>query len=264
MGIPLLAGREFRESDSMSGNRVAVVNETLVKQYFEGRNPIGLHLVSGRNKPVNTEIVGIVKDSKYDDLRESPVPFAYFSAQQDTNPGPMTFYIRTTLPTEALSLPLRQMMRRVDPNVPIEGPRSMRDTILDSVYADRIIAALSCVFAALATILAAVGLYGVIAWAVTRRRREIGIRIAMGARSGDILRMILLEVLWLGTAGMVIAAPLWFAVSRMLESQLYGVSSRDPLTLAGSVVVLTVVAAAAGLVPAIRGSRIQPMLAIRE
>jgi len=264
MGIPLVAGREFRESDSMGAPVVAIVNESLVKKYFEGRNPLGLHIISGRKKPVNIEIVGIVKDSKYDDLREQPMPFAYFAASQDDSPGPMTFYARAQLAPASLSTPLRKTMQRVDANLPVEGPKPMREQIMESVFADRMVAALSSAFAALATVLAAVGLYGVIAWAVTRRKREIGIRIAMGARSGDIMRMILFEVFWLAAAGIAIAAPIWIAAARLLESQLYGVTSHDPLTLVASIVILSLVAAAAGFVPAFRAARLDPVAAIRE
>lgn len=264
MGIPLLAGREFREGDVKGATLVGIVNESLVHRYFEGRNPIGLHIISGRKKTVNIEIVGIVKDAKYDGLREDPIPFLYLAAAQDDDPSMMNYYARTQMSTESVATPLRQMIQRVDANLPMEGPKSMRELIMESVFAERMVAALSLTFAGLATVLAAVGLYGVIAWAVTRRKREIGIRMAMGAHSSDIMRMILLEVLWLGLAGIVIAAPLWVAAARLLESQLYGVTSRDPWTLAASIAILSMVAAAAGFVPAFRAARVQPISAIRD
>ena len=176
----------------------------------------------------------------------------------------MNFYLRTQLSTESLATPLRQAIRRVDANLSVTGPKSMRQQIMESVFADRMVAALSCAFAALATLLAAVGLYGVIAWAVARRKREIGIRMAMGAHSSDIVRMILIEVLWLVVAGLAIAAPAWYAAGRLFESQLYGVTPRDPLTLAAAIGILTLTAAVAGWVPAFRATRSAPMSAIRE
>ena len=265
MGIPLIAGREFRESDSGSGPRVAVVNESLAKKYFEGRDPIGRHVtVAGHGKkPVRMEIVGVVKDSKYDDLRETPKPFLYLAAAQAENPGAMAFYVRSTIAAESLAPVLRRVVRQFDPNLPVTGPKPLRSQIMESVFPDRMVAGLACVFAALATLLAAMGLYGVISWAVTRRRREIGIRMALGAHSGEVMRMIIVEVFWLAAIGVGIAAPLWIAAGRVFESQLYGVNARDPLTLAGSIAILSLVAAAAGFIPAFRAAHVDPSTAIR-
>jgi predicted permease len=264
MGIPLVAGREFHEADAMGAPLVAVVNESLARKYFDRRNPLGLHIAYRRKNGVAAiEIVGIVKDSKYDDLREDPMPFVYFPAAQDTGPGTMTFYARTTLAPESLSTALRQVVQRLDASLPVTGPKPMPEQIMESVYVDRLVAALSCTFAAFATVLAAVGLYGVIAWAVTRRKREIGIRMALGAHPGEVMRMILKEVLWMGAIGIAIAAPVWVAAARLLQSQLYGVTTHDPLTLVLSVLVLSVVAAAAGFVPAFRAARVDPISAIR-
>ena len=265
MGIPLMAGREFGDSDSGRGPRVAIVNQSLAKKYFDGRDPLGLHITTaGREKnPVTMEIVGVVKDSKYDDLRESPKPFLYMPAAQDENPGTMTFYVRSSLAIESAGPVLRRVIRQFDANLPVIGPKLMRSQLMDSVFLDRMVAALACVFAALATVLAAIGLYGVISWAVTRRRREIGIRMALGAHSSEVMRMIVSEVFWLAAIGVGIATPLWFAAARVLESQLYGVSPRDPLTLAASVAILSVVAAMAGFIPAYRAAHVDPSSAIR-
>jgi putative ABC transport system permease protein len=145
----------------------------------------------------------------------------------------------------------------------VEGPRTFERQIMVSVFADRMLAALSGAFAVLATLLAAVGLYGIIAWAVTRRRREIGIRMALGARPGDVMRMVLREVLWLGVAGVAVASPLWMAGSRLLSAQLFGVKPGDLLSLLAAVAILTLVTLAAGFIPAFRASRIDPISAIR-
>jgi len=261
MGIPLVAGREFRDSDTAGAPGVAVINQALAKKYFDGRNPIGLHFSRGRT--TTYEIVGIVKDAKYDDLKEAPKPFAYFAAQQDTSPRRMAFYLRTSVGLEATAAAVREAVRGLDPNVPVEGPRLMRQQILDSVFLDRMVAALACAFAGLATVLAAIGLYGVLAWAVTQRRREIGIRMALGADAGVVMRMVLAEVCWLGGIGAAIAAPLWILMGETLKSLLYGVNAYDPLTLAGAVAVLTLVAGAAGWIPAFRAAHIDPISAIR-
>jgi predicted permease len=263
LGIPVIAGREFQATDVMGSLQVAVINETVARKFFEGRNPIGQHLVRGSNPPVDYEIVGVVKDAKYDDLRESTKPFAYFPAAQDATPGTITFYVRTGSSAEVLAPALRQLVRGFDANLPIEGPRTLRSQIMESVFLDRMVAALAAAFAGLATVLAAVGLYGVIAWAIARRRREIGIRMALGARPADVMRMVLREVLWLGLAGMAVAIPAWFAGARLLGSTLFNVAPNDPLALAVAVVVLGVVAVTAGSIPAFRASRIDPNSAIR-
>lgn len=262
MGIPLVAGREFTERDSLGAPRVAIVNETFVKKYCSGRNPVGLHLTQTRNA-MPVEIVGVVKDAKYDDLREKPKPFLYLAAAQDPTAGVVSYYIRTTLPAGSLAATLRALITKRDPNLPAITIRQVREQILDGVFLDRLVAVLSSAFAMIATVLAAVGLYGVISWSVTRRRREMGIRMALGAHTGDVLQLILTEVLWLGVAGVAVAVPVWFAAAKVLESQLYGVTIRDPLTLAASVGILSLVAAAAGFVPALRAARVDPISAIR-
>jgi len=263
MGIPLLTGREFTESDAAGAPLVAVLNESAAKKFFEGRSPVGLHLSTGGRQPSSFEITGVVKDSKVDFLREEPQPFVYFAAAQDTAPSPMTFYARSAVPPESLSASVRQLVRRLDANLPLSGPKALRDQILESVFLDRMVAALACAFAVLATALAALGLYGVIAWAVAQRKREIGIRMALGANPGDVMRMVLREVFWLAAGGFAVAVPLWAASARLTRSLLFAITSYDPLTMAAAVLVLGMVAGAAGLIPAFRAARIDPNLAIR-
>jgi predicted permease len=261
LGIPLISGREFREGDVQGAAPVAIINESLARKFFEGRNPLGQHLRHVRGG--NFEIVGLVKDAKYDDLREKPKPFAYFSAAQDQLPGPMTFYVRSEIAPASLPAAIRQTVRSFDANLPVDGPRTFHGQIMASVFADRMLAALSGTFALLATLLASVGLYGVIAWAVTQRRRELGIRMALGARPRDVMTMVLREVLWLGIAGIAVAAPLWMAGAHFLSAQLFDVKPGDALSLTAAVAILTLVALAAGWIPAFRASRIDPISAIR-
>jgi predicted permease len=263
MGIPLVAGREFTDRDLLGAPRVAIVNETFVKKYSSGRNPIGLHLNQGRRSEMPIEIVGVVKDAKYDFLREQPKAFLYLAAAQDEAAGRMSFYIRTTLPAASLATAVRGLMARRDSNLPAVTVSPVREQILDGIFLDRLVAVLASAFALIATLLAAVGLYGVISWSVTRRRREMGIRVALGAHTGDVLRLILSEVFWLGVVGIAIAVPVWFGAAKVLQSQLFGVTIRDPLTLTSSVAILSLVAAAAGFIPALRAARVDPISAIR-
>jgi putative ABC transport system permease protein len=260
LGIPLMAGREFSPGDNANAPVVAIVNQSLARKYFEGRNPIGMHVT---RRGVDTEIVGVVADAKYDDLREEPKPFIYFAAAQDRDPGPMTFYVRTAVPLESLAPALRKAVASLDASLPVTGPRTFRGQIMESVFLDRMVAALASAFAGLATLLAAVGLYGVIAWAVTRRRREIGIRMAMGAKPSDVRGMVLWEVFRLTAAGMLLAIPAWFAASQWVAASMFNVTSNDPLSLAGAIALLAALAAIAGFAPAFRASRIDPISAIR-
>jgi predicted permease len=261
MGIPMLNGREFHEGDNSGAPAVAVVNESFTRKYFDGGNPIGKHLNMAR---ISYEIVGVVKDAKYDDLRESRKPFVYFAAAQDRNPGPMSFYIRVAGAPDALASSIRAVARRLEPALTVDGPRPVQQQILASVFVDRMVAMLASTFAVLATLLAAIGLYGVVAWAVSRRRREIGIRMALGAEPGSIMRMVLADVLRLGAAGIAIAAPLWALAGRLLQTQLFGVTQHDPSTLAAALAIVIAVAAAAGFLPAWRASRLDPNSAIRQ
>ncbi len=261
MGIPLLYGRGFTPADRVGAPAVAVVNETFVRKFFPSRSPIGMHL---SRKDITAEIVGVVKDSKYDDLKEQPKPFVYFAPQDDKTSGAMTFYVRSRIPPQTLFGSIRQVVKRRDANLPVIGPKLMDDQIGEGVFLDRIVAALSLAFAGLATLLASIGLYGVIAWAVTRRKREIGIRIALGAASSTVMKMILSEVLLLGAIGIAIAVPLWLAAGQVFASLLFGVKPSDPLTITGSILMLSVVAGIAGFIPAWRASRIDPLSAIRH
>src|SRR5579872_529803 len=267
MGIALVAGREFAEGDSKGGPPVAIINETLARKYFDKQNPIGLHLTLDDDRTIPKlgpiEIVGVVKDSKYNNLREKPQQFVYFPSAQDRKADAMSFYLRTALPPRSLGSSLQTMLQHFDRNLPITGPKLMTDDIMESVYIDRLVATLSTAFAAIATALAAMGLYGVIAWAVTRRKREIGIRMALGAQPGSVLNMMLREVLWLGAIGAAIAVPLWLAIGRYVQSQIYGITSRDPVSIGAAILLLSLVAAAAGSIPAFRAARIDPVSAIR-
>jgi putative ABC transport system permease protein len=238
IGMPLVSGREFGDFDGVAGAPgVAIVNEEFVRRFLPDRNPVGVRLNTRRaKKPL--EIVGVVKDAKSDDLKARTKPFVYLPAAQDGAAGPMTFYVRTRLDPRGLANSIRTIVGRLDGTLPVSGPQTVRQQIEDSVFLDRMISALALVFAAIATTLAAIGLYGVVAWAVARRRREIGIRMALGAAPRSIVRMVLTEVAGLAAVGVGIAIPLWVGSGRLVHSLLFGVTERDPSAFVLAVAVL--------------------------
>jgi predicted permease len=264
MGIPLRAGREFTERDSTGAPKVVVINETLAKKYFKGRNPIGGRLMmGGSDHPVfDHEIVGVAADTHIG-VRDEPKEVIFSPYAQWNRPGRLVFYVRTAGDTGGLASTIRQIVRAADPNVPMGELKPVQVKIQDDIYTDRLIAMLSGAFGLLATLLAAIGLYGVIAHAVTRRTAEIGVRMALGAQPGVVLRMILLEAGRMAGAGIVIGLIAALAVSRYVESQLFGMNASDPTVFAAGAVLLAIVAVAAALVPGWRASKIEPVVALK-
>jgi predicted permease len=265
LGTPLVAGREFTVGDGPTAPRVAIINETFAKVYFEGQNPLGRQFYfSGDAKQTPIEIVGIVKDSKYADLREEKQRFVFSPYPQQYTAGAVTFYVRTSQEPQLIASALRQAVREADSDLPVFDMKTMEQQIQDSVFADRMVSALSAFFGLLATLLAAIGLYGVMAYTVTRRTREIGIRIALGASRGAVLRLVLSEVALLVGIGLAIALPLSFPLSALAQSLLFGVPAHDPLVLAGAAILLGGTAMLAGYLPASRAARVEPLIALRH
>jgi len=270
MGVPLRAGREFTDRDSTGAPKVVVVNETFAKKYFAGRNPVGGRLMIGAsNHPVfDHEIVGVAADIHVE-VRGKPAEAFFFPYTQWDKPERLTFYVRTRLDsghegdTGRLADDLRQMVRAADSNVPMGDLKPVEVRIRESIYTDRLIAMLSVAFGLLATLLAAIGLYGVAAHAVTRRTAEIGVRMALGAAPPEVLRMILVDAGRMAGAGIAIGLAAAFGVSRLVESQLYGVKPADPAIFAGGAAFLAIVAVAAALVPGWRASKIEPVVALK-
>jgi predicted permease len=262
MGVPLITGREFTESDTLAGPKVAVVNQTFVKRFLEGRNPMGLRFLTGGAGSEIT-IVGVVKDSHYSSVKSAPPPLFYRPWRQDKEINSLEFYVRSALPEKQMALEIRRVMAGIDRDLPLQGLRTLDEQIRMNVQTDRIVLQLAAVFAVLATALAMLGLYGVMAHSVTRRTREIGIRMALGAEPGKIRGMVMRELLWILIAGLMTGVPAALLLARYTETQLFGVKARDVVVVAGAVLALTVTAIAAGYLPARRASRVNPLEALR-
>jgi predicted permease len=263
LGIPLVRGREFRDADRLGAPKVAVVNETFARYFFGDQDPLGRRFGFARNKAADMEIVGLVKDGKSASLREEPMRFFYVPAAQQERPGEMTYYVRTAGDPETLAGRITPIVRGVDADLPITQLRTMRAQIRSSLFSERIVATLSAGFGLLATLLAALGLYGVMAYAVARRTREIGIRMALGADRGDVVRMVLRDVALLVGLGIAAGLPGGYGLGRVVESQLFGLTARDPITFGAATAALLLAAAVAGYLPARRATRVDPMVALR-
>jgi predicted permease len=265
MGMPLIAGRELTDQDRDSSHKVAVVNESFARHYFaQPRDAIGHYYCKGSGdvKP-DTEIVGVVKDAMHTTIREGIVRTTFTPYLQDPNPGAMTFYVRTWQSPESAEGTVRQAMQTLDSKLVLDNFRTMQEQIDDILTDDRVIAILASAFGMLAVLMAAVGLYGVLAYSTAQRTREIGIRIALGAARGSVMRMVLVEVMWLAGISIAFALPASLLLTRAARSQLFGISSSDPLTLVVVTLLVAAIAVASALLPASRAAKTDPMVALR-
>jgi predicted permease len=265
LGVPLLAGREVLDTDVLGAPYVAVVNEAFARYFFKDQSPIGRRIGLGRRgNGYDVEIVGLVRDGKSSGLREQPLRFVYVPYAQEPSVGGLTFYARTSVADAAsLGARLRAAVGRVDATLPVTDLKTMEAQIGESLFVERMVAALSAAFGLLATVLAAVGLYSVMSHAVALRTREIGLRVALGADGRSVLLLVLRDVAVLAALGVAIGLPGGYGLGRLVESQLFGVTARDPLTLGVATVALLATAFLAGLVPAWRAARVDPMTALR-
>ncbi|MEO8596910.1 MAG: ABC transporter permease [Candidatus Solibacter sp.] len=263
LGIPLLAGRDFTAADRMGAPRVAVVNDVFAKYYFPRESPVGRRFGLGRGTKADIEIVGVVRGAKYSKVDEKTPREVYLAYAQDDNPSSMVVYARSTEDPKMAFAALRREVTALDPALPIYNLRTMEEQIDESLSAQRAMAGLCVFFGILATLLAAIGLYGVMAYSVTRRTREIGIRLALGANRGSLLGLVLTEVALLTGIGVAIAIPIALAATRLVRSELYGILPNDPLSMSAAAVVLSVVALLAGYIPARKATRIEPSTALR-
>jgi predicted permease len=275
LGIPVVEGREFTlrdtqrikhgpDPDNFTPNKV-MINESFAKKYFAGRSPVGLHLGFGSDPGTKTdmEIIGVVKDVKYTNLRDDIPVQAYIPYLAGQHFGGMTVYVRTSLDPKQLISAVRYKMRQLDPSVPLFDIRTIDEQVDRSLRNERLVASLSTVFGALATLLATIGLYGVMAYTVARRTREIGIRMALGAQQSNVIWIVMREVLILIGAGVLVGLPLSIALSGLVRNQLFGLAPHDPPTIVSSTLALIAVASFAGFFPALRASRVDPTRALR-
>jgi predicted permease len=263
-GIPLIAGREFTRADALGAPKVAIVNEAFAKKFNLGRDAVGKH-IGNRGEKLDTEIVGFVQNAKYSEVkREIPPLFFRPYRQGDTAAvGSITFYVRTASNPDAFLSNIPRVVARLDPNLPVEDLRTMPQQVRENVFLDRFISVLSAAFASLATLLAAVGLYGVLAYTVSQRTREIGLRMALGAAPGRVRAMVLRQVGVMTLVGGIVGLAASIGLARLAQSLLFQMQGSDPLVLAGSAVTLTLVALGAGFIPAHRASKVDPMSALR-
>jgi predicted permease len=264
MAIPLLAGREFDDRDVAGAPKVAIVNETTARYFFKGESPIGRRIGLG-DDPREIEIVGVVRDGKAYSLRDTAERFFYLPLLQDEAPSEATFYVRARPgAADALAPRLRAVVREVDAALPVYAMTTMERQVDASLFFERMIAALSAAFGLLATVLAALGLYGVMSYTVVRRTREIGIRMALGAERKRVLWLVLRDVALLAVAGVAVGLPSAMALAHVVSSQLYGLSPADPATLVAATVLLASVAVFAGYLPARRATIVDPVTALRH
>jgi predicted permease len=266
MGIPQLLGRPFLPSDQGANNKVAVISQETAKRFFGEQNPLGRQMCFGLGKKGDRclEIVGVVKDSKQGAPREETPALFYTAYSQADDAGQMTIYLRGQLPPEQLFQAARTVVGKLDANLPVFDMMSMETQIAQSLVAEMLISYLSGGFGMLSTLLAALGLYGVMAYLVVMRTKEIGVRMALGAHRLRVVGLILRDVGLMVAVGVAVALPLCYGVGRAIEADLFGVKPWDLAAIAASAVILLGAALVAGLIPAAMASRINPMVALRN
>ncbi len=259
MGVPILRGREFKANDREKG---VIINETFAARFFPDKDPVGKRVSLNGPKGPYSEIIGVAKDGKYSTLGERARPFIYQPLLQSYE-SRMTLVVRTTTDPTALTDAVRSQIQALEPNLPVTKINTLAEQVSISLLPARLTATLLGVFGLLALCLATVGIYGVVAYSVSQRTHEIGIRMALGARPGDVLKLVLREGLGIVTIGIAIGLGIAFVATQLISSLLYGVSATDPITFVGISLLLTGVALAACAVPARRATKVDPMVALR-
>jgi putative ABC transport system permease protein len=264
LGTPLIAGREFAASDTLTAPKVAIVNEAFVRRFFAGQNALGRRIGrGGTNAALDTLIVGVVKDAKYSSMREA-VPAVFFTPyMQSARQGSLWFYLRTAVPPAQVAPAIRREVAALDTNLPIQNLRTMDEQIRNHTSAERLLSTLTAVFAGLATLLAAIGLYGVLAYNVANRTREIGIRMALGARATHVRALVARDVIIMIGIGTLAGLGAAAGVSQLLKSVLFEMQPWDPAVFAAAAALLGLVALAAAYVPSRRAMTVDPMIALR-
>jgi len=263
LGVPLISGREFTSADSVNAAKVAIVNEQFARKFGLGREAVGKRM--SRDTPaLDLEIVGLVRDFQHSGLRDAPSPMYFVPHRQGTRrPGLMNFYVRTSPTVDETVEAIRRVMLRLDPNLPIEELWTMDEAMRGATTRERLMGVMTGAFATLATLVAAIGLYGLLAFAVAQRTSEIGLRMALGATRGGVRWMVLRQVGAIAMVGGTIGLASAMVVGRSAQALLFGLQFHDPVVLASSIVVLMCVALAAGFVPANRAAGVDPMRALK-
>lgn len=263
--IPIIAGRSLNEADTPASQYVAVVNQAFVKQFFPNTNPLGKTFRADEKSTQPIEIVGIAKDAKYYTLREDP-PSTFYTPYRQNADGTegMTFAVHTRMQAETIVPLLRSAVSSIDKDLPLLDIRTQNEQIEDRTKQERIFASLTSGFGMLALILACIGIYGIMAYTVARRTNEIGIRMALGAETSRVLRMVLREASWLAIIGVIAGLGAALAMGHLIASMLYGLKAYDPYTLGGAALLLVFIALAASWIPARRAANIDPIKALRH
>jgi len=258
-------GREIEAQDTAASIRAAVVNQTFARRFFPNANPIGKHVSDTYSgNPAEMVVVGVAADAKYNNLREKAVPRIYAPLANPMWENPAAVYeVRTYGDTQAVAVALRQVVRETAPTLPPIEIHTMSELVDDSLETDRFIERLASAFSLLALLLAAIGLYGLMAYSVARRTRDFGIRLALGAEPGNVLWQVLRETLVLVLLGISIGVPLALGGTHLVRSMLFGLGFADPIAILLAATLLTIVAALAGFLPAWRASQVDPMVALR-
>jgi predicted permease len=259
LGTPLLLGRDFTDADNASAPPVAIVNETFVKRYLGGHEPLG-HRVSLSREYT---IVGVTANSRYTGVREAERPMAYFPYQQVPEIGGMHIELRANGDPRAFLPQVRQVVQEFGPDLPLLQPMTQEEQFGRSFSNERLMSRLATFFGLMAALLVATGLYGTLAYRVSRRTSEIGVRMALGAERKAVLWMIMRESLVVSAIGIVVGLPLAFVASKLLKTMLFGLTPADPISFAAALAAIVVVATGASLIPARRASAVDPMVALR-
>lgn len=263
LGMQLLSGREFTDSDRQGAARVAMVNEAFARKFNLGKDVIGKFMSRNGNDTLNIQIVGLVKDAAYSEVKDEIPPLFFSPWRQEARTGALTFYVRTSQRPEEVLQSVQALLRRMAPTVPVEDLKTLPQQVRENVFLDRMISTMASAFAVLATLLAAVGLYGVLAYSVTQRTREIGVRMALGADAARVRGLVMRQMAVMTLVGSVIGIAAAFALGRAAQSQLYQLEGHDPLVFSAAVVVLALVAFGAAWLPARRAALVDPMQALR-
>jgi predicted permease len=262
LGVPILSGREFSDADGNSTPKVAVVNEAFLKKFNLGSDAVGRHMGMKVDNKLDIEIVGIARNAKYSQVKQEMLP-TYFLPYRQADVGLLTYYVRTAGNPDAIMATVRKEVARLDANLPVDNMRTLPDQIEENVFLDRFVTVLSTAFAVLATLLAAIGLYGVLAYTVSQRTKEIGLRMALGAQPERVRGMVLKQVAMMMAVGGTIGLTAAVWVGSIASALLFEMKGWDPVVLVSAAVGLTFVALAAGFAPANRAAHIDPIRALR-